>query len=189
MLQHCFINARCHETISCLGIFSHTLLRRPDLARKIRTLTMVTTHEDYSTFIKSCKDGQASPNIAMSSVIQHVGSQSVQWRVRVGSWEARLKKGNGHAWAGLVLALSPRLESLDIKRLRRYGLWHLDSWDSRRFGRSPLEKLFGYVSEDASPEGMRLPDLTAIAGLRILKKQKYFGQESINVSKNIPTCT
>jgi hypothetical protein len=100
-----------------------------------------------------------------------------------------LEKGNGHAWAGLVLALSPRLESLDIKRLRRYGLWHLDSWDSRRFGRSPLEKLFGYVSEDASPEGMRLPDLTAIAGLRILKKQKYFGQESINVSKNIPTCT
>jgi hypothetical protein len=60
VLQNCFINLCYNKTMSCLAIFAHTLLRRPDLVRKICTLTIVTSRENYPTFIKFYKDDQAS---------------------------------------------------------------------------------------------------------------------------------
>jgi hypothetical protein len=43
-----------------MGILAHTLIRLPDLVRKICTLTIVTSCENYPTFVKLYKDDQAS---------------------------------------------------------------------------------------------------------------------------------
>jgi hypothetical protein len=178
VLERLYQDLYSPDTIHRLGLFAHTLLRRPDLARNIRALTMVTSVQDYSTGIESYEYSIDSGEYDIASgVIHNIGQASVQWGARVASWDDRLKKGNGHAWAGLVVSLLPRLESLDIEILGRLGLSDLDIWDSRRYGRNPLQKLFGYVSEDASPEGMLPADLSTIPGLRSLRQLIFNGQE------------
>jgi hypothetical protein len=101
----------------------------------------------------------------------------MQWRARLASWDARLKNGNGHAWAGLIPALSPRLERPNIETLDRYGLWYLNAQVNDRYGGHRLEKLFGYASEDASFEDRLLPNLSMIAGLRRLRELYLLGQK------------
>jgi hypothetical protein len=122
VLERLYQDLYSPDTIHRLGLFAHTLLRRPDLAHNIRALTMVTSVQDYSTGIESYEYSIDSGEYDIASgVMHHIGQASVQWGARVESWDDRLKKGNGNAWAGLVVALLPRLESLDIEILGRLG--------------------------------------------------------------------
>jgi hypothetical protein len=113
MLEHLFVHILYHEKISHLLSFAHSLLRRPDLARKIRVLTIVTSGEDYSTSIQPHENSPIPDEYNTAfSFIRHVGRQSIQWRARIANWDARLKNGNGHGWAGLI------------------GLWYLNVEDN-----------------------------------------------------------
>jgi hypothetical protein len=154
---------KSHNTIRRLISFARTLLRRPDLAYKVRRLDIVTAKYDKDSselYVKSDEDDNAT------RVIQHIEQQSAQWSPCVEDWQDRLWVGDGNAWADLILALVPRLQYLDIALLTRDGLWNLDDWDGDRYAHSALKKLFGSISPLALPEAMLPVQLEHIPGLQ-----------------------
>jgi len=110
-------------------------------------------------------------------VVDRLGLQSRQWSARAEGWKDRLRRGDGNAWCGLVLALVPRLETLSIEFLTREGMYGLSTWDPNRFAKNTCEKLFGYILDSASPEALLLLDLSLLPGLRNLYELRFFGQE------------
>jgi hypothetical protein len=165
---------KSHNTIRRLTSFARTLLRRPDLAYKVRRLDIVTAEYDKDSselYVKSDEEDNAT------RVIQHIGQQSAQRSARVEDWQDRLWVGDGNAWAGLILALVPRLQYLDIALLTRDGLWHLDDWDGERYAHSALKKPFGFISPSAFPEAMLPVQLEHIPGLQHLGVLRLFAKD------------
>jgi hypothetical protein len=135
---------------------------------KVIDIITVSAKYDYneppgSSYIDSIAGHQAA------KVVQLMGQDIIQWEARAEDWKDRSWSGDGHAWAGLILALVPRLRYLTIEFLSRQGLWSYDSRDDRRFARNPLEKLFGDISDSAPWEGTLPVELDHIAGLRNLE--------------------
>jgi hypothetical protein len=86
-----------------LRAFARTLLHRPDLANKVRSLSMSTAKHDHvsNQFINLSSGDKAL------QLLEQIGLDSAQWHASVRDWKARLTLGQGHAWAGLILALLP----------------------------------------------------------------------------------
>ncbi|KAF1915766.1 hypothetical protein BDU57DRAFT_573072 [Ampelomyces quisqualis] len=164
---------RYRTAVPRLHAFARTLLHRPDLAKKVHGLSMTTAKHDHESnqFLNLSSDGEAF------QLLERIGQESMQWHARVEDWQARLRSGQGHAWAGLILALLPRLTYLSIETLSSVGLQHLNTWDPARYAHNPLEKLFGFIAPSASPECLLPLDLSFIAGLRNLEHLSLNGAE------------
>ncbi|RMZ73625.1 hypothetical protein GMOD_00009366 [Pyrenophora seminiperda CCB06] len=166
--------------------FARTLLDRPDLARRVRSLSLTTEwvhkkkmsvrnerSEHMESILLSCWGNAIYKAVA---VVKELAGTHACWATRSEDWIFGMKVGSGHAWAGLVLALLPRLEDLTIEvlagRSEEWQEYEEESvWDEYRFELAVTERLFGWAAHGDKS----CLDLATLPGLRNLRVLKFFG--------------
>jgi hypothetical protein len=154
-------------TIQRIRDLGRTLLRRPDLARKVRELTVVAVDGTHSTIELGTME-------LAGQILGEIARYSPQLTANVEDWIHRLREGRGVAWVGLILAIAPRLSSLtiEINRGRSTG-----RWDTKRYAPDPQEHLFGHIATTYDMAVFFPLDLSAIPGLQHLKTLRFHAAE------------
>ncbi|KAF2113920.1 hypothetical protein BDV96DRAFT_632800 [Lophiotrema nucula] len=93
-----------------------------------------------------------------------LGKSSPAWQSRVVDWVGKLASGEDAAWAGFLLILIPRLETLDIEIVTEDGRNSPLLFEDR-YSDKPLQELFGRSSMS---QQVRLGEVPGLKSLRRL---------------------
>ncbi|KAF2871943.1 hypothetical protein BDV95DRAFT_29287 [Massariosphaeria phaeospora] len=164
-----------HQSVLFVS-FIATLLRRPDLAEKVKTLTL---HQPGCTYFDDVDDvppdalSNASKFVA---VVEHIEEYEVQENLAEvlydgdeHYWYYNLPHGTIAVWTTILLGQVKNLEKLDLICCTQLSL---------RFGRGgnfPLPALFGYDEWGIHNES--IPDIEEFPGLQSLQQLRIHGND------------